>query len=82
MEDACLPWNVSLGRRLLPDVCGRGVSRIASAVVCSQGGGGGGARHLAETTFGRMTLGRKIFCVVHFADLFFLQNLFSPVSVR
>ena len=37
MGDACLPWNVYSGRRLLPDVCGWGVSRIASAVVCSEG---------------------------------------------
>ena len=40
MRDACLPWNVYSGRRLLPDVCGWGVSRIASANVCSGEGGG------------------------------------------
>ena len=37
MGDACLPWDVYLGRRLLPDVCGWCVSWIASAVVCSEG---------------------------------------------
>ena len=41
MGDACLPWTVYLDRRLVPDLCGRGVSRIASAVVCSEVGGGG-----------------------------------------
>ena len=35
MGDACCPHY--LCRRLLPDVCGCGVSRTASAVVCSEG---------------------------------------------
>ena len=37
MGDACLPSNVYSGRRLLPDVYGWDDSRIASAVVCSEG---------------------------------------------
>ena len=31
------PASACFGRRLLPDVCGCDVSRLASAVVCSEG---------------------------------------------
>ena len=37
MGNACFPWDVNLDRRLLPDVCGWGVFRIASVVVCTKG---------------------------------------------